>query len=531
MKNISTINYVDGYKLDHRRAYPQETTLVYSNWTPRKSRLEGVDKVVCFGLQYFIKRYLIEDFNETFFKLPVEVVTKKYLRRINNYLGANQIGSRHIEDLHRLGYLPLCIKCVPEGTRTPIRVPQATIYNTEPEFFWLVNYLETLWSCSIWNSSTCATIAYSLRDDANNWAIKTGANIEDVKFQCHGFEFRGMSSLESACMTAGAHLLSFVGTDTVPGIDWLEEYYNADSDKELIACSVIAEEHSVMCLGTGFFIKTKGLDWQHYGEAEFEVFKRLLTEVYPTGIISIVSDTYSLWNVLGDYLPRLKDIIMARDGKLVIRPDSGDPVKIICGDSKDVPYDAWGIEEKGVIHYLYELFGGTINKEGYIKLDPHIGMVYGDSINRQRFNEICSKLEEKGFESTSWIAGIGSYTYNFNTRDTLSWCIKSTYGEVAIMEDHYSNYEDNEGDNIYYDPKFEIVGIPIFKDPITDDGTKKSLKGLIQVIKDCDGELWAKDECTWEEEQQGELKEVFRDGKLLVDVTLSEIRTRLWGNK
>lgn len=531
------MHLTDGYKLDHRRQYPDETTLVYSNWTPRKSRLEGVDKVVAFGLQYFIKKYLIEDFEQNFFGKPIGLVAAQYVRRINNYLGPNKIGVKHIEDLHKLGYLPLVIKAVPEGMRTRIRIPQATMYSTDDNFFWLVNYLETIWSCSNWQASTSATIAFAYMEDAIYWADKTGADRSFLIWCGHDFSFRGMSSLETAKMSGAGHLLTFRGTDTLPAIDFLEEYYGADSDKENVGGSISATEHAVMCVGTGFFIQRDGITWEYYGKAEYEVFERLLTVVYPDGNVSVVSDTWNLWVVLGDYLPRLKDVILARNGKLVIRPDSGDPVKIMTGWYNDelmllggswykpedvISMEKMGgyqirpgkgpitvLEKNGVVQALFDIFGGELNTKGYIRICPNVGSIYGDSINRVRFNEICSRLEIKGFESTSWVAGIGSYTYQFNTRDTLGWAMKATYAEAK-----------------YQGKTFEI---PIFKDPITDDGTKKSLKGLIQLYHGEDGEIYAKDECTWEEETKGILKEVFRNGQLLVDHKLSEIRSRLWG--
>ena len=139
----------DGYKVDHRRQYPEGTTLVYSNWTPRKSRIAGVEKVVFFGLQYFIKKYIIEDFEKYFFSQPKEKVVTQYARRINNYLGANQVGTTHIEALHDLGYIPMAFKALPEGASVPIRVPMFTMYNTISEFFWLTNYFETLLSAVV----------------------------------------------------------------------------------------------------------------------------------------------------------------------------------------------------------------------------------------------------------------------------------------------------------------------------------------------------------------------------------------------
>ncbi|MFY7912561.1 MAG: nicotinate phosphoribosyltransferase [Emticicia sp.] len=474
----------DGYKVDHRRQYPEGTSLVYSNWTPRKSRIEGIKEVVFFGLQYFLKKYVIEDFNTYFFKQPKEEVVKKYARRINNYLGENQVGTKHIEDLHDLGYIPMVFKALPEGVSVPTRVPMFTMYNTKPEFFWLTNYFETLLSAIIWMPCTSASIARQYRKVLDKYATETSSIPTFVDWQGHDFSMRGMAGIEAAVTSAAGHLLSFTGTDTIPAIDFLEEYYNANAETELIGGSVAATEHSVMCMGTT--------------EGEYETFKRLICEVYPKGIVSIVSDTWDLWKVLTEYLPKLKNEIIGRDGKVVIRPDSGNPVDIICGN----PNGKTEKEQKGVIELLWEVFGGKINEKGFKELAPQIGAIYGDSITIERATQICERLKQKGFASTNIVLGIGSYTYQYNTRDTFGFAMKATYGEV--------NDEGRE----------------IFKDPITDDGTKKSAKGLMKIVLE-NGQYKLKDQVSWEEEKQGELQEVFRDGKLLIDHSLSEIRKRI----
>lgn len=481
---MNALFLTDGYKLDHRRQYPAGTTLVYSNWTPRKSRLEGMDEVVFFGLQYFLKKYLIEDFNQHFFSQPKDEVVAKYERRINNYLGEHSISFDHIEALHDLGYLPMVFKALPEGASVPLRVPMFTMYNTLPEFFWLTNYFETLLSTVIWLPCTAATIAKKYKEILNDYAEKTSSTPEFVQWQGHDFSMRGMAGLEAGIIASAGHLLSFTGTDTLPAIDFLEEYYNADSDQELIAGSVAATEHSVMCMGT-----TSG---------EFDTYKRLIMEIYPSGIVSIVSDTWDLWKVLTDIIPALKNEILSRNGKVVVRPDSGDPADILCGN----PNGKSEAERKGVVELLWDIFGGTVNSKGYKELVPQIGAIYGDSITLKRAEDICRRLMEKCFASTNIVLGIGSYTYQYNTRDTFGFAMKATYGEV--------NGEGRE----------------IFKDPITDDGTKKSAKGLMKVVLK-EGKYELIDQVSWEEENQGELKEVFRDGKMIRETSLGEIRARV----
>ncbi|MGD1957592.1 MAG: nicotinate phosphoribosyltransferase [Fulvivirga sp.] len=480
---MNTLNLADGYKVDHRNQYPEGTELVYSNWTPRKSRIPGVDKVTFFGLQYFIKKYLQEDFDRNFFNKPKQEVVAEYRRRINAYLGPDAITFEHVEALHDLGYLPVEIKALPEGTRVPLRTAMFTIKNTLPQFFWVTNFLETILSCVIWMPCTSATISLEYRKILNQYAIESGGDMEFVPFQGHDFSFRGMAGLEAAMMSGAGHLLNFTGTDTIPAIDFLEQYYNADATKEMIGASVPATEHSVMCMGTE-------LD-------EIETFKRLINETYPTGIVSIVSDTWDFWKVITEYVPQLKEQILAREGKVVIRPDSGDPVKIICGDPEA---DVGTPEYKGAVECLYETFGGTISKTGYKLLDQHIGLIYGDSITLERCKQICENLKQKGFASTNVVFGIGSFTYQYVTRDTFGFAMKATYGEVNGQ------------------------GREIFKDPKTDDGTKRSARGLLGIYKDANGNLEMKDRADYETEAGGELKTVYKDGQLLVEMNLAEIR-------
>ena len=400
-----SILLTDGYKLDHRRQYPEGTEFVYSNWTPRSCQYfpEAHEGVVVFGIQYFIKEYLLDKFNKNFFNRPKEEVVEEFTRRINTFLGPNQVGVEHIEALHALGYLPIEIKALPEGSICPIGVPALTIVNTLPEFFWITNYLETLMSSTLWLPMTSATSARLYKKRLMEHAIKTGFDKQPgLDFLCHDFSMRGMAGIEAAIMSGMGHLTSFTGSETIPALEAVEEYYHADADSELIAGTVPATEHSVMCAG--------GM------EDEFETFERLINETYPTGIVSIVSDTWDFWQVITDYLPRLKDTIMSRDGRVVVRPDSGDPVKIICGDPEADPNSP---EYKGAYQLLGEIFGTTVNENGYKVLDTHIGLIYGDSITLERQHQIYSQLEDKGFAATNLVLGIGSYNYGYRTRDSL----------------------------------------------------------------------------------------------------------------
>ena len=473
----------DFYKISHRAMYPAGTEKVYSTWTPRASRMKGIDKVVHFGTQAFIKDKLINMFNENFFNCPKQEVIDEYRRVIKYTLGDQDPATKHIVDLHDLGYLPLSIKALPEGALVPLRVPMLTIENTDNRFFWLTNFVETLMSCELWQASTSATIAHEYRKLLNQAAMETVGNIDFVQFQGHDFSMRGMSSLNSAISSGMGHLLSFVGTDTIPAIQGAEFYYGANIEKELIGTSIPATEHSIQCA---------------YGD-DVVYLDKMLSEVHPNGFVSIVSDGYDFWNVIGTVIPFLKSKILARNGRVVIRPDSGDPVAIVCGD----PNGKTELERKGAIEALWDIFGGTVSEKGYKILDSHIGLIYGDAITLPRVKEIVARLKEKGFASINAVLGIGSYTYQYNTRDTFGFALKSTLCVINGVEKQ------------------------IFKDPKTDNGIKKSQKGRVAVFQGSK-ELFFLDELSSNDAVKDDLlKEVFRNGILLSHTTFAEIRDRL----
>jgi nicotinamide phosphoribosyltransferase len=480
---MNPITLIDGYKLDHRRQYPADTRRVYSNWTPRSSRVAGQDQVVFFGLQAFIDEYLVERLEREFFRMSEGEVCEKYVSRVNSYLGPNQIGCEHIRALHKLGHLPLEIRALPEGTLCPLRVPMLTVENTHDDFAWLVNYYETLISSVLWMPCTSATTAYRLRLLLNDAAKRTGGDPAFVPWQGHDFSMRGMAGPEAACLSGAGHLLSFTGTDTIPAIEFIEQHYPGNNG--LIGASVAATEHSVMSAG---------------GErTEEDTFGHIL-DLYPGGIISIVSDTWDLWNVVTRILPSIKKRIVSRDGKVVIRPDSGDPVKIVCGDvAKEGP------ARKGVVEILWDTFGGTTTATGHKQLDPHIGVIYGDAITYDRAKAICDGLAAKGFASTNMVFGVGSYSYQYVTRDTYGFAMKATWANVGG------------------------TGRDLFKKPATDDGTKFSATGRLAVTNG-DGRLRVIERASRAEEAASMLRPVWRDGEFVRRSSFAEIRRRLWAS-
>jgi len=490
----------DGYKTSHNKQYPEGTTLVYSNFTPRSNKYapKGCNELVVFGSQMVMKQ-LHETFQNEFFSKTKELVCGEMKRELSAYLGSDYDVS-HFEALHDLGYLPIHVKSLPEGSLAPIKVPVLTIYNTHPDFFWLTNYLETILSNLLWKPMTSATIAHQYRKVLTSWMEKTDEERAwFIDWQGHDFSMRGMDSIDAVISSGLGHLTSFMGTDSLPTIFGARKFYNEEG---FVGGSVPATEHSVMCAG--------GQD------DEIGTFRRLI-ETYPTGILSVVSDTWDLWKVCTEHVVTLKEEIMARDGKLVIRPDSGDPVDILCGEisNPDIkPKLANGYHPKhiGVIELLWDVFGGTVNEQGYKVLDSHIGAIYGDSITIDRANEICRRLADKGFASTNVVLGIGSFTYQYNTRDTFGFAMKATYVEV--------NKPKFPGD-------FNPEGREIFKDPITDDGTKKSATGLLCVETLPDGSIGLYDKVSWNTEETGLLQTIYKDGVFENETTLSEIRKNI----
>ncbi len=488
----------DYYKTGHIAQFPDHTQFVYSNFTCRSDKHANVlpdfdHKVVAFGFQGVAQWLLCDLWNENFFKQPREKVVARYKRRMDSALGPDCVDAENIGKLHDLGYLPVRIKAVPEGSRVDIRTPMWTIINTLPEFYWVTNYLETQLSAEMWKMITSATTAYEYRRLLDQYANETGSSLDFVPWQGHDFSMRGMAGTWDATQSGAAHLLSFTGTDTISSIDYLEDYYS-DPTNPFIGGSVPATEHSVMTMGGE--------------ENEVETFKRLIQKIYPSGIVSIVSDSWDFWQVITKYTVKLKNIIMNRPalgpspGKVVFRPDSGNPYNIIVGDPEA---EDGSPEQKGAVQCLWEVFGGTVTNKGYKTLDSHVGLIYGDSISVSLAHKILEGLKQKGFSSGNIVFGIGSFTYQFVTRDSYGTAIKATFGVV------------------------DGIDREIFKNPKTDSGMKKSAKGLIRVENE-DGTFILYDQQTREQEKQGILKTIFEDGKVYNLQTLSEIRNRLLRN-
>ncbi len=488
----------DFYKTGHVAQYPDGTSLVYSNFTCRSDRLADVledfdHKVVFFGLQGVVQYLLRDAWNEEFFARPKEQVVARYARRMDRSLGRGKVDARHIAALHDLGHLPVLVKALPEGSRVDMRVPLFTIQSTHPDFFWVTNYLETQISAEVWKPITSATTAFEYLRLLARCFEETGCDASLLRLFGHDFAARGMSGIHDATTSGAAHLTSFTGTDTISAIDYLEEFYPDPADPD-IGGSVPATEHAVMCMG--------GAD------DEIGTFRRLVTRVYPDGIVSIVSDTWDFWQVVTEYAARLRPEIMARGpdadgrpGRVVFRPDSGDPVRILAGDPDAEPGSP---AHKGAVECLWDVFGGTTTARGFRVLDGHVGLIYGDSITLSVAQRILAGLKAKGFAACNVVFGIGSFTYQHVTRDSYGSAVKATFGVV-------------EGEDRV-----------LFKAPKTDSGTKNSARGLLRVEREGDRfvlhELQSR-----EQEGLGLLEPVFRDGQVLRIQGIGDVRARLAG--
>ena len=493
MTNYHPLLLIDFYKSTHHEQYPAGLTKMVSYYTPRMSRLNDIDKVTMFGLQAFIKEYLVNAFNTYFFNRPEEEVVAEYERVLDATLGPGSYESQKIRDLHRLGYLPLLICAVPEGTRTAIGVPQIEISNTHPDFVWLVNTIETMLSCYMWHTQVSAEVGYRYRQIAQKYKNLTCDDHVQVSRLLGDFSMRGQQSVESATKSSAAWCLSFLNTATVPAIKWLEVNYHCDCTEDDVAYGAISTEHSVMC--SNFAVD---------GD-EITHVKRLLTEIYPNHSFSMVSDSYDYWHLVEEILPQCKEEIMNHNGTISIRGDSGDPVDVVTK----------------TVFKLWDIFGGTVNSKGFKVLDPHVKAIYGDSITPQRCEAIYDILYKAGFAINNVALGVGSFSmmclenytddsvqYNPYTRDTFGIAVKATYAE------------DKDGNPIM-----------IYKQPKA-LSWKKSQKGCCIVALDgqsyTDGHTWNE---VCENADNNLLDVVWFEGNFNVEHSLDEIRARLHGGK
>lgn len=553
----SPLVFADFYKPSHISMYDRRSEIVQDNMTPRNAKhfihfADNDQRVMMAGLQGFIKWFLIDLFNENFFKMKKKAAIAQYKEICDLSIGPDMVETWGFEKLHDLGYLPLEIRSIPEGTLSPVQVPLFTIQNTHPDFYWLPNFLESVISAETWKTITTATTFWQYRKLSEKWAAETCDNNAHVPFQNHCFAYRGESGTHDAAQSEFGQLINSMGTDTIPAILYANRYYNMKG--KFVAGSIPASEHSVATTNIGFIVgrlKTENpdlsLDELRF-LAEVEFLKRYITEIFPKGFVSYVADSYDFWAIITRAALILKEEIMARDGRVVFRPDSGIPEHIIagyyilpgeyktCSDAFDelerfegpytpevvnvqgtwftIEYNEFSDttitrseltdhEVKGAIQCLWEIFGGEINSKGYKVLDTHVGLIYGDSITVARAKDIFERLKDRGFASSNIVFGVGSFTTQYTTRDSLGMAVKATGAVIDGQQ------------------------IMVVKEPKTDLG-KKSAKGFLKVVRDENGELKLVDNCQLEDVQSddNELRRVFYNGKLIVDEDLTTIRER-----
>jgi len=453
--NICTLT--DSYKLLHDNMYPEGTEYVYSYFEARDGA--EFDKTTFFGLQMLIKKHLLG-----------KVVTTEKINRaeklVARHFGNTKIFNRakwdYIVEKHD-GHLPVMICAVPEGTRVPNSNVLMTVCNTDPKCYWLTNHLETL-LCHVWSASTVATLSRATKDMYKEFlreSCDAGENFAGLDFMLHDFGMRGVSSMESAGFEGAAHLINFLGTDTVIAMEYIEHYYGGVET----GFSVPATEHSIMT--------AKARD------GEEEVIEHLLDK-YPTGILSVVSDSYDIYNCVENiYGKKFRDRILARDGKFVVRPDSGNP----------------GIVVPKLLNLLYGAFGGTINKKGYRVLNPKVGLIWGDGIEMDGIRKVLDIVLGYGYSAENLVFGMGGGLLQKINRDTQCFAFKSS----AQMRN-----------GVWYD---------IFKDPI--EGGKKSKKGrLVLLMKD--GEFVTEPQ-TAENSNYNLLECVYCDGVSIKEYDFNEV--------
>lgn len=488
MKNINPMLLCDFYKTVHSDMINPEMTKSMSYYTPRMSRVKRWDKVVMFGLQMFCKTWLIDCFNDSFFGIPEDEAVAEYERVLDASLGKGVYSSDKIRKLHRLGYLPVEIIALPEGEMVPVHVPMFGITNTHDDFAWLPQALESLISAEMWYPQITATVGRTYREIVNKYYDLTCDDDIPRAKALGAFDFRGDMCVDAALKAGAGWCMSFLNTATVPVIPYLEKMFGCDCTKEPVAYGAVSTEHFVMC-------SNYAVDGD-----EITFLRKMLTQLYPDTSFSCVLDSYDYWNVIDNILPQLHDEILSHNGCMLMRGDSGDCVEVVTK----------------TVFKLWEQFGGTINSKGYKVLDPHVKAIYGDSITVQRCEEIYEILKSNGFACSNVALGVGSFSMHCIeednvlkpfTRDTFSSCIKACYAEV---------------DGRCY---------PIFKNP-KDGGFKKSQRGLCYVYRNENGELEYKDGYTSKDIPQGNLLEtVFKDGKMVKEYTISEIRNKLNGGK
>ena len=440
----------DSYKVSMFKQYPAGTTGVYSYIESRGGRY---DRTVFFGLQAFIKEYLLEPITQNDIDVAATILE-------THGEPFNRAGWEYILNKHN-GYLPLVIRAVPEGTVVPTKNVLATIENTDPECFWLTTYLETALLRAVWYPTTVATQSWTIKQVIADYVEKTG-DPTLIDFKLHDFGARGVSSLESAGIGGAAHLVNFMGTDTISGLLYAREYYNAG----IAGFSIPAAEHST--------ITSWGRD------NEVKAYENMVTQfAKPGAIVAVVSDSYDVYNAASKlWGEELRQQVIDSGATIVIRPDSGDPVTV----------------NRQLIEILGQKFGYTTNAKGF-KVLNNVRLIQGDGVNELTIRSILGGFMAMGWSADNIAFGMGGALLQALDRDTQKFAMKCSAAQINGK------------------------WIDVQKDPITDSG-KKSKAGRVTLFQNRDGTYYSGVE-DW---MQPALIEVFRDGKLVKEYTFEEVR-------
>ena len=454
-KNI--ILNTDSYKVSMFKQYPAGTTGVYSYIESRGGRY---DSTVFFGLQAFIKEYLLCPITQADIDIADEILTA-------HGEPFNRAGWQYILDKHR-GFLPVVIRAVPEGTVVPVKNVLATIENTDPECFWLTTWLETALLRAVWYGTTVATQSYTIKQVILDYLERTG-DPTTIDFKLHDFGARGVSSLESAGIGGAAHLVNFMGTDTISGILFAREYYNAG----IAGFSIPAAEHST--------ITSWGRD------NEVKAYENMVKQFGRAGsILAVVSDSYDIFNAASKLWGEdLKQLVIDSGATVVIRPDSGDPVEV----------------NRRLVEILGEKFGYTTNAKGF-KVLNNVRLIQGDGINELTVRSILGAFMAMGWSADNIAFGMGGALLQIVDRDTQRFAMKCSAAEVNGQ------------------------WIDVVKDPVTDSG-KKSKAGRVTLWTNGTGEYVSSVDEPKQWADRGwtnALVPVFWNGNLHKDYTFEEVR-------
>jgi nicotinamide phosphoribosyltransferase len=447
----------DSYKLTHWWQYPPHTRHIYSYVCSRGGFL-GYTELA--GLQYIVKSSFA---GKVFTIADVEQAAKFAHEHFGrNSKTFNYPGWRSLYEKHG-GMLPLRIKAVKEGTVTGSQNAIVTIENTDPEFYWLTNWAETI-LLQVWYPTTVGTLSRAIKQIIGEALVRTGdATLLPIKL--HDFGFRGVSSRESAAIGGAAHLFNFIGTDNLAAIELLQQYYGA----QMAGISIPASEHSTITA------------WGR--EHEVDAFENMLDNV-PEGIVACVSDSYDIYAAVRNlWGGKLRDKVMQRDGTLVIRPDSGDAVTVL----------------ESLFNIAADVFGYEVNRKGWKVISPRVRFIQGDGVNYHTIQNMIFQLTRKGWSMDNWSFGMGGALLQQINRDTLRFALKCSAVDV---------------NGTWHD---------VYKQPVTDPG-KDSRAGRFLLLRDGKEFHTVTYEEAGTDRTGDQLETVLEDGKLLRDHTLDEVR-------